>query len=512
MQDGPTMPLDHYPLIIGGKETDAASGQRFETVDPATGEALATVARADAADVDAAVRAARRALHDAWRPLPAVERARLLRTVSDLLAARSDELARLESLDSGKPLTQARTDVAVAARYFEFYAGVADKLLGETIPISPDLFAYTVQEPYGVTGHIVPWNYPIQIASRTIAPALAAGNCCVLKPAEETPLTAVVLGRLALEAGLPPGVLNVVPGFGEEAGAALTAHPGVDYLVFTGSPEVGRLVMRSAAEHITPVGLELGGKSPHLVLADADIDAAIPFIVRALIQNAGQTCSAGSRVIVDRRIEDDLVSALAEAFGRVSIGRGIDDPDLGPLVSHQQLQRVLSYIERGRTDGATLTVGGQRVDRDDLAAGCFVAPTMFTDVQPDQAVAQDEIFGPVLSVLRFHDVAEALRIANATRFGLVSAVWTRDIDRALWLAGQLESGQVFINTYGAGGGVELPFGGWKESGFGREKGLHALHEYSQLKTVAVRIRAPQAPPQSGSAGTSQAESETEKAV
>ena len=504
--------MDHYPLVIGGKETDAASGRRFETVDPATGQALATVARADAADVDAAVAAAREALRGAWRPMAPAERGRLLRALSDLMSDRSEELARLESLDSGKPLTQARTDVTVAARYFEFYAGLADKLLGETIPISPDLFAYTVREPYGVTGHIVPWNYPIQIASRTVAPALAVGNCCVLKPAEETPQTAVLLGRLALEAGFPPGVLNVVPGFGEEAGAALTAHPGVDHLAFTGSPEVGRLVMRSAAEHITPVSLELGGKSPHLVLADADIDAAVPFIVRALVQNAGQTCSAGSRVIVDRRIEGDLVDALADAFRRVSIGRGIDDPDLGPLISDQQLQRVLSYIERGRADGGTLVVGGERADRDDLAAGAFVPPTMFTDVRADQAIAQDEIFGPVLSVLRFDDVEEAVRIANATRFGLVAAVWTRDIDRALWLAGQLESGQVFINTYGAGGGVELPFGGWKESGFGREKGVQAVHEYSQVKTVAVRIRAPQAPPNPATETEPAAESEAEKSA
>jgi aldehyde dehydrogenase (NAD+) len=498
--------MDHYPLVIGGKEADAAAGRRFETVDPATGQPLASVARADAGDVDAAVGAAREALRATWRSTPPAERARRLRALSDLIGERSEELARLESLDSGKPLTQARTDVAVAGRYFEFYAGLADKLLGETIPISSDLLAYTVREPYGVTAHIVPWNYPIQIASRTLAPALAVGNCCVLKPAEETPLTAVVLGRLALEAGFPPGVLNVVPGFGEEAGAALAAHPDVDHVAFTGSPEVGRLVMRSAAEHITPVSLELGGKSPHLVLADADIDAAVPFIVRALVQNAGQTCSAGSRVIVDRRIEADLVDALVAAIGRVSIGRGIDDPDLGPLISDQQLQRVLGYIERGRKDGGTVVVGGQRADRDDLAAGCFVPPTVFTDVRPDQAIAQDEIFGPVLSVLRFADVEEAVDVANATRFGLVAAVWTQDIDRALWLAGRLDSGQVFINTYGAGGGVELPFGGWKESGFGREKGVQAVHEYSQLKTVAVRIRAPHAAPESTNPAAESADS------
>jgi aldehyde dehydrogenase (NAD+) len=482
------MALDHYPLVIGGEAVDAAGKDRFETTDPATGEVLATVARGGPEDIDAAVGAARRAFRQTWRPMPVADRARLLHALSALILERTEDLARLESLDSGKPLTQARTDVTVAARYFEFYAGVADKIYGDTIPISPDLFAYTVREPHGVTGHIVPWNYPLQIAARTIAPSLAAGNAVVLKPAEETPMTAVLLGRMALEAGLPAGVVNVVAGFGEEAGAALVAHPGIDHLAFTGSPEVGRLVMKSAADNFTPVALELGGKSPHLVLADADVAGAVPFILRALIQNAGQTCSAGSRVVVDQRIEGDLLDALAEAFRAVSIGRGLDDPDLGPLVSQAQQRRVLGFVEQGRSDGARLVVGGGRPDGDALAAGYFVAPTIFADVRPDQTIARDEIFGPVLSVLRFSDLEEAIRIANDSRFGLVSAVWTSDFDKAHWVAGQLETGQVYINTYGAGGGVELPFGGRKESGFGREKGIEALREYTQTKTVAARIR------------------------
>lgn len=482
------MARQQYDLVIGGESRPATSGSRFATRDPATGEELATVAQGAADDIDAAVTAARSAFRGTWRNLEVFERGRLLRSLSDALAERSEELAELESLDSGKPLNQARTDVTIAAKYFEYYAGIADKIQGDTIPVSPKVFAYTTREPYGVTGHIVPWNYPLQIAARTVAPSLAAGNCVVLKPAEETPMTAVIMGELALEAGLPAGVLNVVPGFGEEAGAALVRHPGVDHIAFTGSPEVGREVMRSAADNITPISLELGGKSPHVVLADADIAAAVPFIVKALIQNAGQTCSAGSRVVVDRTVRDDLVDALRDAFGRVEMGRGIDDPDLGPLISEQQLERVLGYIERGRSEGATLVAGGDRADGDGLSDGYFVPPTMFTDVDSASAIAQDEIFGPVLSVLDFADIDEGLRIANDSRFGLVAAVWTRDIDRALWLAREIEAGQVFINTYGAGGGVEMPFGGWKHSGFGREKGLEAVREYTQTKTVAARVQ------------------------
>lgn len=482
------MGREHYDLIIDGETRPAASGERFPTHDPASGGELASVARGGPEDIDAAVSAARDAFRGSWRDLPVFERARLLRDLADQIAGRHDELAELESLDSGKPLSQAQTDVTVAAKYFEYYAGIADKIQGDTIPVSPEVFAYTTREPYGVTGHVVPWNYPLQIASRTVAPSLAAGNCVVLKPAEQTPMTAVVLGELASEAGLPPGVLNVVPGFGEEAGAALVRHPDVDHVAFTGSPEVGREVMRSAADNITPVALELGGKSPHVVLADADIEAATPFIVKALIQNAGQTCSAGSRVVVDRSVRDDLVDAVRDAFGDVQMGRGLDDPDLGPLISEGQLERVLGYVERGRSQGATLVVGGERAGGDGFSDGYFVPPTLFVDVDSSSDIAQDEIFGPVLSVLDYEDVDDGLRIANDSRFGLVAAVWTGDVDRALWLAGRLEAGQVFINTYGAGGGVEMPFGGWKQSGFGREKGLEAVREYTQTKTVAARVQ------------------------
>ena len=479
-----------YDLVIGGTSRAASTGERFATTDPATGEELASVARGGPADIDAAVDAARGAFEGTWRDLPVAERARLVGALARAIEDNAEDLARLESLDAGKPLSQARTDVAVASRYFTYYAGIADKLQGETIPISPDVLAYTTREPFGVTGHIVPWNYPLQIAARTISPALAAGNCVVLKPAEETPLTAIVLGELALEAGLPPGVLNVVPGIGAEAGAALARHPGIAHLAFTGSPEVGREVMRAAATNITPVALELGGKSPHIVLADADLDEAVPVIVRSLIQNAGQTCSAGSRVIVERSVRDELVAALVAAFERVTIGRGIDDPDLGPLVSEAQLDRVLGFVARASEAGARLVSGGTRAADGTLSAGSFVAPTLFTDVAPSAELARDEVFGPVLAVIDVADVAEALTVANDSRFGLVAAVWTRDLDRALWLSRRLEVGQVFLNTYGAGGGVELPFGGWKESGFGREKGIEAVLAYTQTRTVAARIRTP----------------------
>ncbi|MFZ4515308.1 MAG: aldehyde dehydrogenase family protein [Acidimicrobiia bacterium] len=471
-------------MIIDGEERTASSGATLESIDPASGAVVAVVAAGDAGDIDAAVAASRRAL-PAWRATAAAERGRVLRRISDLIAANADRLAELESLDTGKPLTQARADVVVAARYFEYYAGAADKLMGETIPVSDDVFAYTVREPHGVTGHIVPWNYPLQIASRSIAPALAAGNAPVLKPAEETPCTAIELGRLALEAGLPVGVLNVVPGFGETAGAALSAHQGVDHLSFTGSPEVGRLVMHAAADRLAPVGLELGGKSPQIVLPGANLDLAAPAILKAIIQNAGQTCSAGSRVIVHASLEAELLDRLRALFAKVSIGRGLDDPDLGPLVTTGQQTRVLGYIEAGKSSGAQLLCGGGVPDG--MERGAFVEPTIFVNVDANSAIANEEIFGPVLSVLTCQSTQDALAMANNSRFGLVGAVWTSDIDAAMWVASRLEVGQVFINTYGAGGGVELPFGGRKESGFGREKGWEGLLAFTTTKTVAMRV-------------------------
>jgi aldehyde dehydrogenase (NAD+)/betaine-aldehyde dehydrogenase len=476
--------VELYPALIGGERV--FPGDTFEDIDPATGRLYATVARCGVREVDQAVASARETFERTWRHTTTVERARILRRVGDLIRRDRDKLAELESLDTGKPLRQARTDADVAARYFEFYGDVVEALYGDTIPALHDIFVYTLREPYGVTAHIIPWNYPMQIGARTVAPALAAGNCCVLKPAEEAPLTAIRLGELALEAGLPAGTLNVIPGFGEEAGAPLAAHPGIDHLAFIGSAEVGQLVSKAAADNIIPVTLELGGKSPNLVLADADLKTAIPVIVNSIIQNAGQTCSAGSRLLVEQSVHDQLVEGVAEAFKAIRIGPGIDDPDLGPLISQRQRDRVCKYVELGKQE-ARLVLGGGVPRQDSLANGFFFLPTLFDQVSSKAVIAQEEIFGPVLAVSSFGDLEEGAAVANGTRYGLIAAVWTRDIGKVHWLARELRVGQVYVNTYGAGGGVELPFGGFKRSGFGREKGFEALRSYTQVKTVAVKM-------------------------
>ncbi len=475
-------------MLIGGEWVDAAGGGTFETRDPATGEVLATVPRGQAADVDRAVAAARRAFEGGpWPATTPAERGRILMRIAAGIRARAEELARLETLDTGKPLRQARTDVDVAARYFEFYAGACDKLLGQVIPLGPGFLDYTLREPWGVCAQIIPWNYPLQIAARGIAPALATGNCVVSKPAEETPLTALRLGALALEAGLPPGVLNVVTGYGEEAGAPLAAHRDINHLAFTGSVEVGSLVMQAAARNIVPVNLELGGKSPNIVLADADAAAAVPVIVNSIIQNAGQTCSAGSRLLVQRQAHDELVERVAARMREVRMGPGLEDPDLGPVISDVQLKRVMGYLEVARQEGAEVVAGGGRPAEARLARGHFVQPTLVDRVKPEMRIAQEEVFGPVLAVLAFDEVEEAAALANATEYGLVAAIWTRDISKAHRLAHRLKVGQVYVNTYGAGGGVELPFGGYRKSGFGREKGLEALYTYTQVKNVCVKL-------------------------
>jgi aldehyde dehydrogenase (NAD+) len=479
------MTPDNYQMYINGEWIAAASGEQFVTVDPATEEGIATVPRGTAADVDRAVAAARAAFEGAWRQLKPKERARLLFDLARAIESRVDAFAELETLDSGKPLPLSRGEVLSTARYFEYYAGAADKFHGETIPLGPDYVDFTLRQPLGVTAHIVPWNMPLNMVGRSVAPALATGNTAVIKPAEQTPLTALRLAELFEEVGFPAGVYNVVTGYGEEAGAALSRHPGIDSMTFTGSVETGRLVMRAAAEHIKPVVLELGGKSPHIIFADADLDLAVAEAAKGIYTNCGQVCSAGSRLLIAESIKEPFLEKLIARSQAIRLGPGLESPDMGPLVSAEQYERVLAYIDIGRAEGAQLVTGGGRPDY--LKRGYFVSPTIMDGVEADSRVAQEEIFGPVLAVLTFHDEEEALALANRTRYGLVAGIFTNDINRALRLATGIQAGQIYVNEYFAGG-EETPFGGFKQSGFGREKGWAALYNYTQLKNVAIRIR------------------------
>lgn len=474
-----------YPtnkLFISGEWVAPVGGQELTLENPSTGEALTNIARGQAADVDAAVAAAQAALDGEWGRTTALERGRILTRIGQLVLTRVEALGEIEAADVGKPLTQARNDAIALARYMEFYGGSADKVHGETIPYLDGYTVYTMREPHGVTGHIVPWNYPMQIIGRSVGAALAMGNACVLKPAEEACLTALGFAALAKEAGLPAGALNVVTGLGEEAGAALSGHGGVQHISFTGSVGVGQLVQTAAAKNVIPVTLELGGKSPQVVFDDADLDAALPFLVGACIQNAGQTCSASSRVLIQRGIYDELLVRMAESFNGMMVGEAMADANVGPLISARQKEIVTGFLEQGYD----LRLAGQGSLIDGTPeAGNYVLPTLFADVPADHVLAQSEIFGPVQVVIPFEDEAEAIAIANGTEFGLVASIWTRDGARQMRMAKALKAGQVFINNYGAGGGVELPFGGVGKSGHGREKGFEALYGFSTLKTVAA---------------------------
>ena len=468
--------------FIGGEWVASSTGQTLPVLDPSTGLAFDEIARGTAADVDRAVAAARAALDGPWGRMTATERGRILSKMSELILARHEELSLLEARDTGKPMSQARNDITVAARYCEYYGGAADKLHGEQIPYLNDFHVVVLHEPYGVTAHILPWNYPAQMFGRSVVPALAVGNATVLKPSEDACLTPLAFCRIAAEAGLPAGALNVVTGLGEEAGHALTHHGDINFISFTGSPEVGTMVQKAGAERTLKVVLELGGKSPQIVFDDANLERAATFVIKAITQNAGQTCSAGSRLMVQRGAHDRFVAMVVEKFRQSAAGTPAMDRDCGPLINAAQQRRVQGYVDRAIASGIPLLAQGV-VAEGVPEGGFYMPPTLFGPVPRDHALACEEVFGPVLAIIPFDDEEDAVRLANATDFGLIAGIWTADGGRQIRMARRMKCGQVYLNCYGAGGGVELPFGGVKKSGHGREKGFMAMEEFCTVKTV-----------------------------
>ena len=477
-----------HKMLIGGKWVEAASGKTFETRNPATGEVLAHVAEGAGEDIDRAVKAARRAFEEGpWPEMLPAERSHLLWKIADLIDQNRDELAELETLDNGKPIFFSRmVDVPSVIETFRYFSGWATKIEGNTIPLSKPgakFFAYTLREPVGVVGQIIPWNFPLIMAGWKLAPALAAGCTVVLKPAEQTPLTALRLGELMMEAGFPEGVVNIVPGFGETAGAALAAHPDVDKIAFTGSTEVGRLIVDAARGNLKKVSLELGGKSPNIVFPDADLDSAIAGSAAAIFFNQGQCCTAGSRLFVHKSIFDKVVDGVAQETKNFHIGPGIDpSTNLGPLVSKEQQDRVCGYLDSGTKEGAKAVVGGHRIS----GGGYFVEPTVLVDVKPHMKVVREEIFGPVVTAIPFSAPEDVAAFANDSMYGLAAAVWTRDLSKAHRMAAKLRAGTVWINCYNVFDNA-LPFGGYKQSGWGRESGHAVLEMYTEIKSVCAQI-------------------------
>jgi aldehyde dehydrogenase (NAD+) len=474
-------------LLIGGEWREAQSGKRFKTANPANGETLAEIAEGDAPDVDAAVRAARAALDGPWGKMSASDRGKILWRIADLLVKHNDEIARLETLDAGKPIGETtRVDIPLTAEVFYYYAGATSRIEGATIPVSGPYFNYTIREPLGVVGLIVPWNFPLLIASRKIAAALAAGNAVVLKPAEETPLTALRLGEIALEAGLPPGALNVVPGFGLTAGAALVAHPGVAGIAFTGETTTGQTIMTNASKTLKKLSLELGGKSPNIVLDDADLELAARGSMSAIFYNKGEVCTAGSRLLVQKGIREPLIEKIAERAAKLTQGDTMDPKTrLGAQASAAQLEKIERYVAIGKKEGARLVLGGERAKVGD-GRGNFWKPTIFDGVTNEMTIAREEIFGPVLSVIEVDDFDHAITVANATTYGLAAGIWTRDVKKAHRAARALQAGTVWINAYNLYDAAS-PYGGTKASGFGRESGEAGLDFYLQTKSVWVDL-------------------------
>jgi betaine-aldehyde dehydrogenase len=478
-----------YQLFIDGQWVDAESGKTFTTPNPATGETLAEVAEADKADVDKAVQAARRAYEGKWSKMSARDRGRLMYKLAQLIEEHSAELAALETADNGKPIRESvYVDLPQVVENFEYFAGFATKIEGETIPVPGQMFNYTLREPLGVCGQIIPWNFPLLMAAWKLAPALAAGNTIVLKPAEQTPVNAMELGRLIQEAGFPDGVVNIIPGYGETAGAALASHPGIDKVAFTGSTEVGKLVAHAAADNLTKVSLELGGKAPNIVFADADIEQAVNGAMMGIFFNQGQVCCAGSRLFLDESIKDEFLDRFSEKAKKVKVGDPMDKgTHMGPQVSMEQLDRIKGYVNIAREEGATIHMGGECPTLEgDFQKGFFFQPTIFSDVKNGMRIAQEEIFGPVTSVITFKSEDDLIREANETIYGLSAGIWTRDITRAHRFAREIHAGTVWINTFNMFNAAS-PFGGFKQSGYGREMGKHALELYTQVKSVWVDL-------------------------
>ncbi len=473
-----------YANLIGGVSRAAVEERTLDVVCPSDGAPFATIPRSGAAEVDAAVHAARAAFEGDWGRLTAIERGRLLMKLGQAIADHASELAALEARDTGKPLKQGAADMVAAARYFEFYGSSADKLHGDTLPFLNGYTAAVLREPHGVVGHIIPWNYPAQIFGRSVGAALACGNSSVVKPAEDACLSVIRMAELAREIGFPDGALNVVTGLGAEAGVALSSHPGIDFISFTGSPATGAAIQAAAALNNIGCTMELGGKSPQVLFADADIEAAAPAIVNAIVQNGGQTCSAGSRVLIERSAYAAFVKVIAERISRVRAGAHDQDLEMGAMINAKQKGRVEGYLARARADGLELLAQGV-IDSQAPAGGFYVGAALFGDVPRDHPLALEEVFGPVLAAQPFEDEADAVRLANGTPYGLVAGVWTREARRSMRVARAMRCGQVFVNAYGAGGGIELPFGGVKKSGHGREKGFEGLYEFCATKTIVV---------------------------
>jgi aldehyde dehydrogenase (NAD+) len=483
----PTTAIEHKKLLINNEWRDASGGKTMEVINPATEEVIATVASAGRDDVDAAVAAARAAFNGPWGRMSARERGRMVRKLADRLLERADEVARLETLHNGKPIFESRQiEIPAAAECFEYYAGWSDKIMGETIPVKGNYLTYTLREPLGVVAAIVPWNFPLLLAAWKVAPALASGNVVILKPASQTPLTAIALGEIAVEVGLPPGVLNVITGPGSSVGQAIVEHPGIDKIAFTGDTSTGKGIMRAAADTLKKITLELGGKSPNIVLADADLDAALRGATTGIFYGKGEVCAAGSRLLVARSIKDEFMEKLAARAKKMVAGDPLDPKTrYGALASKKQLETVQRYVDIAKKEGASLVAGGERADIG-TGKGYFFQPTVFDHVDPGMTIAREEIFGPVLAAIEFTDLDEAIARANDSQYGLAAAVWTRDIKKAHYVARRLQAGTVWINTYNVYD-TAAPFGGYKASGFGREMSAHALEHYTQVKSVWVDL-------------------------